>query len=85
MFLYMERNVGRTDQVVRISGGVVLLGLGVNAVMDTCVPDLYAPLFAGIGGIILGTGIIRKCPICKVTGIDTTEGSETEEDGAAQE
>lgn len=74
----MKSNVGKTDQIVRIAGGTVLLGLGVNATVAKCVPDIYAPVFAGIGGILLGTGVMRKCPLNHFAGIDTTEESETD-------
>ena len=74
-----EPNVGRTDQIVRITGGVVLIGLAVNAALDECILDLYGPLFASLGGIFLGTGVTQKCPLCKVTGIDTLEDVKDEE------
>lgn len=75
----IETNVGRTDQIVRITGGTVLIGLGLNAIMDTCVPEIYAPVFAAIGGVLLGTGVIRKCPFNHLAGIDTNEESENAE------
>jgi hypothetical protein len=72
----MELNVGRTDQLFRVGGGVVLIGLAVNATIDTCVPEIYAPVFGAIGGILLGTGLSRKCPVCHIAGTDTIEEDE---------
>jgi hypothetical protein len=85
----MKHNVGETDQLFRVAGGAVMIGLGVNAILDKCVPDIYAPIFAGIGGIMLGTGLYRKCPISKVLGVDTTEkdsgGESVEEESEEDE
>jgi hypothetical protein len=72
----MDVNVGRTDQFIRIAGGFVLVGLAVNSVLDSCVPEIYAPIFGVIGGVFLGTGLFRRCPVCHVAGTDTIEEDE---------
>lgn len=60
----MTKNVGGTDRVIRIVGGVLLLSL---------LFILEAPLsYAGLIGIVpIGTALINFCPLYTVLGINT--------------
>lgn len=69
----MDVNVGRTDQLVRVSGGMVLGALSINALLDKCVPDIYGPIFGAIALIFLLTGASRKCPVNSMLDRDSLE------------
>lgn len=57
----MKCNVGRTDRIVRITGGVIIAALGV-----------YFQSWWGLVAIIpLATGLSLFCPIYKIFGLDT--------------
>lgn len=69
----MDVNVGRTDQVVRVSGGMILVALSINAFLNSCVPDIYGPVFGFFGLVFLLTGLTRKCPLNQLADFDTLE------------
>lgn len=69
----MEVNVGETDQIFRVVGGMIMGGLSINALVAKCVPDIYSPVFGAFALIFLVTGLTRKCPVCKALGTDTLE------------
>jgi len=57
----MEKNVGGIDKVVRIVLGLVIIGLGI-----------YFKNWLGIIGLpLLLTGLIGKCGLYKILGINT--------------
>lgn len=62
----MKANVGTIDRVVRIVGGLALIGL---AVAGTIGPWGY------IGVVPLLTGLIRVCPAYSLLGFNTCERS----------
>lgn len=59
----IDVNVGKTDQIFRVVGGIILGGLSINALIGKCVPDIYSPVFGAIALIFLATGFSRKCPL----------------------
>ncbi len=58
----MECNVGKTDRIIRIVIGVLLLVLAIN---------LKSILWGILGAIVLATGIFRFCGLYKLLGVDT--------------
>jgi len=68
----MERNVGSTDQLVRVLfgavAGVVSLAVLANAVS---LPVILAPVLGVAALILLVTGLTGFCGLYKVLGFDT--------------
>ncbi len=58
----MKANVGNLDRVLRIVGGVVLIGL---AATDT------VGLWGYVGVVPLLTGLLRTCPAYSLLGISS--------------
>lgn len=75
----MEENVGELDSKFRTVGGAVLGFLALNAMVDRCVADLYAPFFGAWSLFLLYTGLTRKCGCNRLLGLDTTK-FDSEED-----
>lgn len=64
----MKCNLGRTERIIRIAAGLVLVALG-------------AAWWAGfyvIGAVIFVTALVAWCPIYTVMGISTCKGDEEE-------
>jgi hypothetical protein len=59
----MKCNVGRTEQIVRISIGVVILLIGLY----------YRSWWGLIGFAPIITGSIRYCPVSDILGISTCD------------
>lgn len=72
----MEPNVGRTDRIVRIVVGLVLL-LGGGATVAGYGPlsVVFAGFLAAVGGVLLLTALTRRCVLNEVFGVDTTRRS----------
>ena len=58
----VQTNVGRTDQVLRIAGGLLLLVLFGAGVVGP---------WALAGIVPLATGLLRFCPLYRILGIHT--------------
>ncbi len=71
--LDMDVNVGETDQIFRVVGGIILGALSINALIDNCVMDIYSPIFGTLALIFLATGFSRKCPVNKLLDRTTVE------------
>ncbi|WP_198332130.1 YgaP family membrane protein [Psychrobacter aquimaris] len=57
----MVINIGSTERLLRISAGVVIIGLG-----------LYFQSWWGVIGLVpLLTGLFRFCPLYKMLGMNT--------------
>ena len=69
----MDINVGRTDQLFRVGGGMAMGILSINALLDKCVPEIYSPVFGTFALIFLLTGASRKCPINTMLDRNTLE------------
>ena len=72
-YLIMEVNVGKTDQMFRVFGGIAMGTLSIYALIDKCVPEYYSPVFGLFAIIFLVTGLTRKCPVCKLAGHNSLE------------
>ncbi len=57
----MKCNVGKTEQIVRIVIGIIIVVLGLY----------YSNWWGLIGLVLIITGLIRYCPISGVLGIST--------------
>jgi hypothetical protein len=68
-----DKNVGDQDRIIRLIGGAVLGFLAVNALIDSCVMDYYAPVFGALSIILIYTGLTQKCLCNKIIGLDTTK------------
>ena len=53
----MEKNVGKTDKLIRLGLGAILLIIGANWPCWLCVV---------LGVILIATGILQKCPVYKL-------------------
>jgi DUF2892 family protein len=65
----MDRNVGPEDRVVRI---VVALGLGVLIYMGVIGGQVATVIVGIIAAYLLITGLLARCPLWKVIGVDTS-------------
>ena len=61
----MQTNVGRTDRLIRIVLGLVLIG----AFFFLASPWNYVALVAGI--VSVATGVLRFCGLYRLLGINT--------------
>jgi len=59
----MKCNVGKTEQIVRIVIGVVIVLIGLN----------FRNWWGLIGLVPIITGVIRYCPVSHVLGISTCD------------
>lgn len=61
----MKCNIGRTEQIIRITIGMVIVFIG-----------LYFRNWWGIIGLIpIATGLIRYCPISHILGVSTCKSN----------
>jgi uncharacterized membrane protein HdeD (DUF308 family) len=58
----MKKNMGRTDQIIRLVAGIVLLALGILVPMSDSMTWLSIVLIV-IGVLALVTGIFAICPL----------------------
>ena len=63
----MKANVGSLDRALRISAGVVLIGLAAAGVIGA---------WGYIGVLPLVTGLLRTCPAYRLLGLNTCPASE---------
>lgn len=69
----IPKNVGEKDKAVRLVGGSILGFLALNALIDSCVMDYYAPIFGVLSIVLIYTAVTQKCLCNKVMGLDTTK------------
>jgi hypothetical protein len=62
----MKCSVGRIDRVLRISVGLVLIGLAASSVIGA---------WGWIGIVPLATGLFKFCPMYSILGINTCGAS----------
>jgi uncharacterized membrane protein YjfL (UPF0719 family) len=79
----MERNVGGLDRLARLVVGPLFVFGGLLVVLDltpfvasTAVRTGVAVVLLVLGGILLGTGAVQKCPLNRTVGVDTHDRSE---------
>lgn len=63
---FMKSNVGRIDRVLRISVGLILIGLAASHVVG---------VWGWIGVVPLATGLFKFCPLYPMLGINSCGGS----------
>ncbi|MGM0605646.1 MAG: YgaP family membrane protein [Halobacteriota archaeon] len=72
----MNENVGGRDRIGRIVLGVVSLLVGMGSMTGyVAIGPIAGGVAIAIGGMLLVTAGLRKCPINDAAGIDTTNGS----------
>ncbi len=64
------KNEASWDRIVRVVGGVVLIGLGLGGV----IPSPWGWVAAVAGAVFLVTGIVGVCPIYAVLRLRTNGG-----------
>ena len=64
----MEKNIGKTDSYLRLSGGTILLGYGAIK---------RSPLIFSLGAWMLTEGITQKCPVYHMLGISTNKSQDS--------
>lgn len=64
------KNEASWDRIVRVVGGVVLIGLGLGGV----IASPWGWVAAAVGGVFLVTGIVGFCPIYAVLRLRTNGG-----------
>jgi uncharacterized membrane protein len=81
----MKKNVGGTDRIARLVVGplLILLGIagyaGLLALAVGPLPQaLTSVILFLVGVILLVTGVVQKCPINRIVGLDTYRLKETE-------
>ncbi|PJZ71323.1 hypothetical protein CH373_02125 [Leptospira perolatii] len=63
----MSSNVGNLDRILRILGGILIIGWGI-----------YAQNWVGVLGIVpLSTGLAGWCPVYSLLGLNTCSGNES--------
>lgn len=68
--LLAQKNMGKLDQLFRVTLGIVLIYIGF--VDQSIIGDpLFAYAVGAFGVINLGSGFIRVCPIYLLAGINT--------------
>ncbi|MEF8791600.1 MAG: DUF2892 domain-containing protein [Haloarculaceae archaeon] len=82
----MEKNVGGTDRIARLVIGPVLVLAGVAGYAGLLVlavgpfpQALTSVIVFLVGGILLVTGLVRKCPLNRALGLDTHRQEEARE------
>jgi hypothetical protein len=60
--VFMKANVGTIDRVLRVVGGLVLIGLAASGTVG---------LWGYIGVVPLLTGLFRFCPVYPLIGLNT--------------
>jgi uncharacterized membrane protein HdeD (DUF308 family) len=62
----MEKNVGKTDRIVRLVLGIAVMAVGYIVLSE---PISYLAMLAGL--ILLVTGVLGTCGLYSVFGINT--------------
>ncbi len=65
---YMQKNIGNTDKIVRITIGIIFIIIALLLPLP-----LWKWIFGVIGGILVLTSIIRFCPLYTLFKFDTLE------------
>ncbi|PSQ45405.1 DUF2892 domain-containing protein [Halobacteriales archaeon SW_7_68_16] len=68
----MERNVGRTDRIVRGTVGIALVAVGVGVVLGDLGTVVAVTAFAGAGGLLVNA-VTGRCLANRLLGIDTCD------------
>lgn len=63
----MNKNIGSTDRILRLVAGVILLGAGMSVFSSA----LMTTLSLVVGLVLIGTALVRFCPMYRLLGIST--------------
>lgn len=69
-------NVGRTDKILRVIGGLALLGISFMALGG--VSTTLGIIAIVVGVVLLVTALVNFCPAYKLLGIGTAKTTNTE-------
>ncbi len=77
----MEKNVGGFDRTWRLVGGALLAIIGVAALVGVVSIGTIVPaLLVVLGVVFFATGVLQKCVLNRLVGLDTYRGEEAETD-----
>jgi|GEM_PF-223632 len=68
-------NIGRTDKILRIVGGLVLLGVSFLALGGVSTALGLVAIVVGV--VLIVTALVNFCPAYKLLGIGTIKNSNT--------
>jgi ammonia channel protein AmtB len=72
----MNRNVGSTDQVLRIVVGALAGIVSISIVADmVSLPAVLSPVLGIVAIMMLGTSVTGTCPIYSILGVETCSRS----------
>ncbi|MFB6184847.1 MAG: DUF2892 domain-containing protein [Haloarculaceae archaeon] len=70
----MQKNVGGMDRLGRVVVGIVALLVGVATLAGYLSFGTVAGVVAlVVGAVLFVTGVIQKCPLNEIAGVDTTK------------
>ncbi|MCB2184311.1 MAG: DUF2892 domain-containing protein [Desulfobulbaceae bacterium] len=70
----MKKNIGNTEKVIRITAGIILIGISIFIPFTS---TWFRLVTAAIGGIFFGTGLFSYCPLWKALGLNTSREQQT--------
>ena len=77
----MKKNVGGFDRTWRLVGGTLLAIIGVAALVGAISIGTVLPILLVVFGVVFfATGVVQKCVINRLVGLDTYRGEEAETD-----
>ena len=75
----MEKNVGGFDRVWRLVGGGILVVVGLAALAGVVsLGVIPAVVLTVLGAVFVATGVVQKCVINRLIGVDTSHHETTE-------
>ncbi|WP_254529143.1 YgaP family membrane protein [Natrinema gelatinilyticum] len=75
----MEKNVGGFDRVWRLVGGALLVVIGAAALVGAvAIGPVLAGVMVVLGAVFFVTGVLQRCVINRLLGLDTYRGDRTE-------
>jgi hypothetical protein len=63
----MKCNIGKTERLIRVVGGLMLMGAGI----------FFGGLWAILGVVVMATALVGWCPVSAMLGISSCRGDET--------
>jgi len=77
----MKKNVGGFDRTWRLAGGALLAIIGVAALVGVVSIGTVLPVLLVVFGVVFfATGVLQKCVLNRLVGLDTYRGEEAETD-----
>jgi hypothetical protein len=63
----MKCNIGKTERLIRVAGGLLLMGAGI----------FIGGLWALLGAVVMATALVGWCPVSAVLGLSSCRDNET--------